>query len=321
MRLKIRRSLGYLILIIIASACGLIPVAQAEDSQADKTADFIIPVLQIPINTVKLTQAKCTGADNSGECEIPWIAQYIKGIYDYGLGIGGILAAVVLMGGGVLWLVSAGDASKITQAKDLIIGSLTGMIILTSSYLILDQINPNLINLKPITLNRIEKIEYIDTEVTTIDAGENPYQKGCDYSRKDDYTFCKMYGTLAPTGLVEVPGTNVKSASATVEKYTKALDCVKKKNNGKQLFSVNESWRSASEQLSLWEKYNHDTKRVSRPCCSNHGSGKAMDLKRLDGAKMTFPNNVSSGLTACMNAQGLYANLSNEPWHWSPSGR
>lgn len=126
------------------------------NTESTKKADFVMPVFQIPIDTIKLSEAKCTGDDNSGECEIPWIAEYIQGIYRYGLGIGGILAAIVLMAGGVLWLVSAGDSSKISQAKDLIVGSITGIIILLSTYIILSEINPNLTTLKSISIKMIE---------------------------------------------------------------------------------------------------------------------------------------------------------------------
>ncbi len=131
-------------------------------------AKFTMPDWQVPIDTITLSEAKCTGPDNSGECEIPWIAEYIQGMYKYGLGIGGILAAIILMAGGVLWLVSAGDVSKITQAKDLIIGSITGLMILMGSYILLSQINPELINLRSISVRMIERIVIeADTEGTT----------------------------------------------------------------------------------------------------------------------------------------------------------
>jgi len=79
------------------------------------------------------------------------LAKYIQAIYNYGLAIGGILAAIVLMAGGVLWLVSAGNDSKITQAKELILGSIIGILILFGSWIILNTINPDLLKLKVIS--------------------------------------------------------------------------------------------------------------------------------------------------------------------------
>ncbi|MBN2884660.1 C40 family peptidase [Patescibacteria group bacterium] len=132
-------------------------------------AKFTMPEPEIlDINTLKLSTATCTEPDNAGTCSIPWIAQLIQYLYTFGLGIGGILAAVVLMAGGLIWLVSAGDVTKITQAKSLIVGSITGLMILFGSYILLTQINPNLVVLKPLSLKMIEqKLITPDKEAAT----------------------------------------------------------------------------------------------------------------------------------------------------------
>jgi len=111
--------------------------------------------VQIP-GMSQLTKVTCKEGE---ECSIPWIGEYTKGIYNYLIAIAGILAAIMLMAGGVLWLVSRGEASKITQAKDLILGSIVGIIILASSYLVLLQLNPNLVNLQNLKINSIKNIE------------------------------------------------------------------------------------------------------------------------------------------------------------------
>lgn len=109
---------------------------------------FKAPDIKITIPGMeKLSDINCTPGDT---CEIPWLGQYIRGIYNYAIAAAGILAAVVLMGGGLLWLLSRGEASKITKAKELILGSIVGLVILTGSYLILTLINPSLVNLKNI---------------------------------------------------------------------------------------------------------------------------------------------------------------------------
>jgi len=127
---------------------------------AVKTPKFNIPSLQIEIPGLdKLSDVNCTIKDGGYQCKIPWIGEYIAALYNYGLSIAGILAAVVLMAGGILWLISGGDASRITQAKELIIGSVTGLVILAASYVLLIQINPDLIRMKPIKIGYIEKIE------------------------------------------------------------------------------------------------------------------------------------------------------------------
>ncbi len=257
----------------------------------------------------------CTTTSGVESCQIPWIAIYIYAIYDYLLAISGVLAVIALMIGGVIWLISAGNASRITQAKSWISGSLTGVLILLTSYILLYQINPNLVNTTYINLETIVPLQ--DADITVV-GGESPFMEGCKAAKKGDYSICKAYGDIEPSGLTTYKGKKINTE--ILEKYEAAMECVKQKN-GKYLFYINEAWRSAATQISYTER----GLPASVPCCSNHGSGQAMDLSRLDGTKMSWDYNVSSGLKECMNAQGLYANLTsgkyNEPWHWSPSGR
>lgn len=130
------------------------------DSAPPKEPVFTVPIPEIKIPTVELSEVKCElGADNTWSCPVPWIGEYINGIYKYGLNIAAILAALVLMGGGLLWLISGGDSSRITQAKDMIIGSITGLVILMSSYIILTQVNPDLIKMKSLGVTYINQIQ------------------------------------------------------------------------------------------------------------------------------------------------------------------
>lgn len=76
------------------------------------------------------------------------IAKYIRAIYKYAIGIVGILAAVVLMIGGVMWIMAGGSATMIGEAKAWIGASLTGLTLALLSYLILATANPALVDLK-----------------------------------------------------------------------------------------------------------------------------------------------------------------------------
>jgi len=68
----------------------------------------------------------------------------------------------VLMGGGLLWLTSGGNDAKITQAKELIVGSVSGLVILFGSWVILNTINPALLELKPITTGIVAQRSYLN---------------------------------------------------------------------------------------------------------------------------------------------------------------
>lgn len=288
-------------------------------------ADVILPQLSININTIELTkEIYCENDDGTGDCYYPWIAEYINGIYKYGFGVAGILAAIMLMAGGIIWLVSTGDASKISQAKNLITGSVTGLIILSASYMILTTINPKLTSLKHISVKMIDG-QATNEVVSVFDEGENPYQAGCDASRLGNYSICEQYSNDPPKNMKSIPGSSQQSTEEVITKYLAAQECVKQLNGGKELFKVTEGWRPPKTQLALFRQLGYP--KAAYPCCSNHGKGTALDLARIDGTIMTWEYNDSSGLTDCMKNQGLYAKLKgegkdpNEPWHWSPSGR
>lgn len=87
------------------------------------------------------------------------LANMIKGFYNYGLSIAGILAAIVLMAGGVIWLTSGGSSEKVSQAKGLIGGSITGLLLLMGAWLMLRTINPNLVDFKIQDIGAIDRIE------------------------------------------------------------------------------------------------------------------------------------------------------------------
>lgn len=120
------------------------------------------PQIKIPVTNSGLDQISTkVGEYKNGVMTSNLLARYVKAFYDYGMAIAGILAAIVLMGGGVLWLTSAGNDSRITQAKELIAGSITGVVILFSSWVILNTINPDLLNMKVIKIQVVEQIDLI----------------------------------------------------------------------------------------------------------------------------------------------------------------
>lgn len=132
-------------------------VTQTPTISAAEAPQFTMPEFQVKLPTLKLTEPECTlNSDGSYHCEIPWLGQYIVAVYNYGLSVAGILAAIILMAGGVLWLISGGDSGKIGQAKELIMGSIVGLVILAGSYIILTQINPDLVKFKAISIGTIK---------------------------------------------------------------------------------------------------------------------------------------------------------------------
>ena len=114
--------------------------------------------LQIKIPGMKKFSEVADCPDDPSKKCVKWISEYIAGLYQYAIGIVGILAAVVLMIGGIIWLTAGGNQTRIGTAKSYITASITGLVIALSSYLILYQINPELIKLKPIKITMVKKM-------------------------------------------------------------------------------------------------------------------------------------------------------------------
>lgn len=72
----------------------------------------------------------------------------IAWFYYFIVGIAGLSAFIMLVWGGVEWLTSAGNPSRISEAKDKITSALFGLLIILGSWLILQVINPDLTTLQ-----------------------------------------------------------------------------------------------------------------------------------------------------------------------------
>ncbi len=74
------------------------------------------------------------------------IPQLITFAYLAGLWLVGLVVFVQITMSGVRWLVSAGKPEEIAKAKNDITNALLGLVLLLSSYVILNTINPDLLN-------------------------------------------------------------------------------------------------------------------------------------------------------------------------------
>lgn len=120
-----------------------------------------IPKLGVRIPGLNLREATC----DETACTTPWLADYIQGIYQYGLTTISILAVITLMIGGIIWITAAGNQEKVGEAKKWISGSLFGVLIAFTSYLILDFVNPALTELSPIKISYLENVPLGEIEL------------------------------------------------------------------------------------------------------------------------------------------------------------
>ncbi len=152
--------ISFFIFQIIGMSLGLvfsIPAALAADDAL--TPAKFTPQVSVPGSVFQAGVAVDAGKydEKTGIATSNLAASYIIAWYNYGLAIAGVLATLMLMAAGVIWLTSGGDSGKIGQAKDLISGSIVGVIILFCAWVILNTINPNLTKLSNLEVPLIKK--------------------------------------------------------------------------------------------------------------------------------------------------------------------
>ncbi len=81
---------------------------------------------------------------------------YIATFYQFSIPAAALVATVLIMIGGVIWITSAGDQNRISKAREYIINSIIGIILLMAAYVILGFINPEFVNLKKAVLPPID---------------------------------------------------------------------------------------------------------------------------------------------------------------------
>ncbi len=76
--------------------------------------------------------------------------EFIAYIYEWGISLGGIFVFAMLVTAGIQYLTSAGDPGKMSAAMGRIRSAITGLILLLTSWLVLNTINPQLVRLEPL---------------------------------------------------------------------------------------------------------------------------------------------------------------------------
>lgn len=80
--------------------------------------------------------------DVTGISSLPGLVAYV---FDLALAAVGIAVFIQFLRAGWIWLTAAGNASKTNKAKELMTNAVLGLLILLSSYVILNIINPDLV--------------------------------------------------------------------------------------------------------------------------------------------------------------------------------
>jgi hypothetical protein len=146
------------------------------------------PSLQIPIPGIpSLTNfAKVEIKGNPGEryVYIPWLSQYISAVYSWAMGIVGILATVMIIWGGIIYLTAGGTPERISTAKDYITSAIAGLLLAFGSYLLLYTINPDLVKFGAMKIKVIERVDF-EEQLSTTTADTGPDETTCAVAGKN----------------------------------------------------------------------------------------------------------------------------------------
>jgi hypothetical protein len=152
---------------LLASLCILLVIGVASAASAP-------PRLNVPIGGLDTVPA------NPGT--------YINVIYKWGIGLAALLALARLVFGGVSKVLSAGNVVEEGQANQIIKDGLYGLVLLLSIALILNTINPDLLNIKlpqeeAIELGAQELEASLDTDAQTVTYTSTDAQQKADEAK------------------------------------------------------------------------------------------------------------------------------------------
>jgi len=81
----------------------------------------------------------------------------VNQIYVWSLGIASLLALLMMVVGGYTYMTAAGNAERTTKGTEMIWSAIIGLALLFGAFLILNTINPDLVNFNLDSLNGLDK--------------------------------------------------------------------------------------------------------------------------------------------------------------------
>jgi hypothetical protein len=102
---------------------------------------------QTPTTGLEVQYPSFGGAD-SPQSSGYLLSSYIRYIYNFAIICGGLIALLSLIYGGFRFLTSAGKPAAITDARGQILAGFLGLAVIFGSYIILNELNPDLVSLR-----------------------------------------------------------------------------------------------------------------------------------------------------------------------------
>ncbi|MFA6522364.1 MAG: pilin [Patescibacteria group bacterium] len=117
------------------------------------------------------------------------LGRYVEAVYQWLLAAGSLCAVVLLMVGGLQWVIAAGDVGKVGKAKDRIVKAIFGLALLFGCYTLAFLIDPSTVAFDSLVIQVIDRKEMISESGDTggslsLDTSNVPESFKCsaDYS-------------------------------------------------------------------------------------------------------------------------------------------
>lgn len=118
----------FVLLILVAPISSVF--AQADPPAEERALEIVYPVFN------NLTLSPETG-----------LPQYVQYLFRFAMAIIGLIILYVMISAGITYIMSTGNATQLLEAKNSILASFLGAIILISAFVLFNSINPNLTDL------------------------------------------------------------------------------------------------------------------------------------------------------------------------------
>lgn len=156
------RRVGVVIFLLFFFAVCTAPIARAQEATI-APPDIVIRIPGLTNVFTPAAEVECpenfSGVDNVGCLAFPWIGQYISAIYVFAVYAATILAAIVIMVAGFIWLTAGGNTNAIGSARSYIGGAIMGLILMLSSYTVLRLVNPDLVRFTALSIPVIKRVD------------------------------------------------------------------------------------------------------------------------------------------------------------------
>lgn len=118
--------------------------------------DPIVPELNIDIPGLEFS----TPVLSQGNVQVNFIGEYIAALYQWIIYAAAIVAVVLMMIGGLQWMIAGGNAAGISKAKKRISDAITGLVLILAAYTIAFYIDPSTTQFNSLNLKVIQKEEF-----------------------------------------------------------------------------------------------------------------------------------------------------------------